>query len=287
MLLASDVREVVLLTSYMADAFAEVKAGARQRGMTMNVAHEAEPLDTAGALKNAEELIGDDTFLAFNGDILSDLNIKAVIDRHASYATEATIVLTPVDDPSSFGVVPTEDDGRVIGFIEKPPPGEAPTNMINAGIYVLEPSVLRRVPAGERYNAERQLFPELVAAGAMCAFPTDAYWIDIGTPEKYLQANLDALSGRFKTDAVRSPGEGIVVAGEDVDLASSARMTNACIGARSTIEAGCIVDRSVLLPRVVVGRDAKVVGSVLGEGARVAAGARLSGAAVADGQVVP
>jgi mannose-1-phosphate guanylyltransferase len=287
MLLASDVRDVVLLTSYLADAFAEVKAGARQRGITMNVAHEAEPLDTAGALKNAEELIGDGTFLAFNGDILSDLSIKAVIDRHASYAAEATIVLTPVDDPSSFGVVPTEDDGRVIGFIEKPPPGEAPTNMINAGIYVLEPSVLRRVPAGKRYSAERQLFPELAAAGAMYAFPTDAYWVDIGTPAKYLQANLDALSGRFKTDAVRSPGEGIVVAGEDVDLASSARVTNACIGAQTTIEAGCIVDRSVLLPRVVVGRDANVMGSVLGEGARVAAGARLSGAAVADGEVVP
>jgi mannose-1-phosphate guanylyltransferase len=287
MLLASDVRDVVLLTSYLADAFAEVKAGARERGMTMNVAHETQPLDTAGALKNAEELIGDDAFLALNGDILSDINIQALIDRHASYAAEATIVLTPVEDPSPFGVVPTEDDGRVIGFIEKPPPGEAPTNMINAGIYVLEPSVLRRVPAGERYNAERQLFPELAAAGAMYAFPTDAYWMDIGTPEKYLQANLDALSGRFKTDAVRSPGEGIVVAGENVDVASSAIVTNACIGALTTIKAGCIVDRSVLLPRVVVGRDAKVVGCVLGEGARVAPGARLSGAGVADGQAVP
>ena len=115
-------------------------------------------------------------------------------------------MLTPVDDPSAFGVVPTDEDGRVKGFIEKPPPDEAPTNLINAGVYMLEPSVLQRIPAGVEWSAERALFPGLVEEGArLFATSTDAYWMDVGTPEKYLHANLDALAGRFRTEAVRIP----------------------------------------------------------------------------------
>jgi mannose-1-phosphate guanylyltransferase len=287
MLLASNVSEAVLLTSYLADAFAAVVNSASERGMKLEVAHEVEPLDTAGALKNAADLVGDEAFLAFNGDILTDIDLRSVVEEHIARKAEGTIVLTPVEDPSAYGVVPTDGDGRVLGFIEKPSPNEAPTNMINAGIYVLEPSVLERIPAGRRYNAERELFPELAAAGRLFAVATNAYWMDIGTPEKYLQANLDALSGRFKTRAGGAESDHDVLTGIDVSLADSARLSQSCLGDGVTVSADAVVERSVLLPGVVVGRGAKVVACVIGEGARIAPGTRLTGAAVADGKSIP
>ena len=149
LLIRHGIDEMVLLTSYLADAFSEVIASARDRGLHVEVTHEPEPLDTAGAIKNAETLIGGQTFFVFNGDVLTDVDLTRVLDFHRSREARATIVLTPVPDPSAYGVVPTDERGRVLGFIEKPPPGEAPTNLINAGIYVFEPSVLERIPAGE------------------------------------------------------------------------------------------------------------------------------------------
>ena len=170
------------------------------------------PLGTAGAFKNAQSYVGDETFLAFNGDILTDLDLGRVLSFHREKRAEATIVLTPVDNPSAFGVVPTDLYGRVLGFIEKPPRDESPTNLINAGVYVFEPSILDRIPPGSVYSAERQLFPALVEEGApLFAFATHAYWIDIGTPENYVRANLDALSGRYQTRAVPATPNGTVL----------------------------------------------------------------------------
>ncbi|HEX2240976.1 MAG TPA: nucleotidyltransferase family protein, partial [Actinomycetota bacterium] len=160
------VSEVGLLTSYLASAFDSVVERARREGMRLEVAHEEEPLGTAGALKNAEALVGDEAFFAFNGDILTTVDLEALVRFHRDNDAEATIMLTPVEDPSAFGVVPTDESGRVEGFIEKPPRDEAPTNMINAGVYVFEPSVLRRIPPGRSWSAERDLFPGLVAEGA-------------------------------------------------------------------------------------------------------------------------
>jgi mannose-1-phosphate guanylyltransferase len=283
LLIAQDVNEVVLLTSYLAEAFAETAESARARGMHVEVAREEEPLGTAGALKNAESFVEDDTFLAFNGDVLTDVDLGAVVGFHRDRGAVTTILLTPVEDPSAFGVVPTEDDGRVTGFIEKPPPGEAPTNLINAGVYVFEPSVLERIPAGEVWSAERALFPELVADGApVYALGTDAYWMDIGTPEKYLQANLDALAGRYRTSAVVQPGAGASVVHPSASVAEGARLSSACIGAKAVVEPGAVVERSVLLPGAIVGPDARVVGSTIGQGARIAPGASVLGRAIAD-----
>ncbi|HWL65316.1 MAG TPA: nucleotidyltransferase family protein, partial [Actinomycetota bacterium] len=164
-----EINECVLLTSYLAEAFEETVRTAGERGMTLEVAHEEVPLGTAGALKNAQDLIGDGTFLALNGDILTDADLGELIDFHRVSKAEATILLTPVDDPSQFGVVPTDDAGRVTAFIEKPAREEAPTNMINAGVYVIEPSVLDRIPTGRESSAERELFPSLVEDGVLFA----------------------------------------------------------------------------------------------------------------------
>jgi mannose-1-phosphate guanylyltransferase len=279
--------DVVLLTSYLAETFGEIIERASGRGMSIELTHESEPLGTAGALKHAESLVGDETFLAINGDVLTDVDIGVVIDRHREKRAEVTILLTPVDDPSAFGVVPTDEEGRVLGFIEKPPRDEAPTNLINAGLYVLEPSVLERVPPGEVWSAERQLFPSLVAEGARVhALAPPSYWMDIGTPEKYLQANIDALSGRYRTPLVAKPGPTASLLDDGAKVADGARVSSACLGAAAVVEEGASVERSVLLPEAFVGEGAVVLDSVIGEGARIEAGARVSADAVADGRVV-
>ena len=281
------VREIVLLTSYLAEHFAGVVEDAEARGLDFEVAHEEKPLGTAGAFKNAEQLVGNEAFLAFNGDILTDIDLNSVLDFHRANEAEATIVLTPVEDPSAYGVVPTDVGGRVLSFIEKPPREEAPTNLINAGMYVFEPTVLERIPAGKVYSAERELFPGLIEEGArMFATATDAYWIDIGTPQQYLRANLDALLGRFRTSAVQSPGNGAVLSSDGASISATASVRTVCVGKGARIEDGSTVERSVLLPGAVVGAGARVETSIVGEGARVRPGAVLSGAAIADGQTV-
>ena len=276
------VDEVVLLTSYLAAAFEGVIRRAEEDGLRVKVAHEDEPLGTAGALKNAQRMAGDSTFLAFNGDVLTDVDLGAVIEFHKSRNALGTIVLTPVDDPSAYGVVPTDDDGKVLGFIEKPVPGEAQTNSINAGVYVLEPAVLERIPAGAAFSAERELFPLLVEEGVLYATSTDAYWMDIGTPAKYLQANLDALRGRYVTDAVVDPGPATAVVHEAAFVASEARVSSACIGARSKVGPGATIVESVLLDGCVVGDGATARRCVLGEGVVVSPGVELVGETLAD-----
>lgn len=280
------VDQVVLTTSYLASSFEDAITSAKERGLEVEVTHESEPLGTAGAVKNAAAALGDGEFFVFNGDILSDCDLTEILDFHRARGAEATIWLQPVEDPSAFGVVPTDEVGRVQGFVEKPAPGEAPTNLINAGVYVFAPSVLDRVPAGRAWSAERQLFPGLVAEGAsLFALATDAYWMDIGTPEKYLEANLDALSGRFRTPAPPEVGHGAVLRGEGSEISAGARVSSVCLGAGATIGADAVVEESVLLPRCVVGRAAVVRRSILGEGVRIADGAHLEGETLADGSV--
>ena len=274
--------DVVLLTSYLAETFDYLVEAGRARGLNLEVSQEVEPLGTAGALKNAEAYTGGDTFLAFNGDVLMDVDLTEVVRFHRDRGAEATILLTPVEDPSMYGVVPTHDDGRVQAFIEKPPRDEAPTNLINAGVYVLEPSVLDRIPDGEVCSIERETFPALVVEGArLFATPSDAYWMDIGTPEKYLQANLDALAGRF-------PTEGLVLTGDRVAGAApdGARVSCSCLGSGVVIGPGAEVTESILLPGVTVGEGATVRRSVLGEGVEVPAGASVDGAAVGDRETI-
>lgn len=278
------VDEVVLLTSYLAEAFEETVASASARGLKVEVTHEEEPLGTAGALKNAASVVGDETFLAFNGDVLTDVNLSDVIAFHKERGSQTTIVLTPVEDPSAFGVVPTDDSGKVLGFIEKPPPGEAPTNLINAGVYVFEPAVLERIPEDEVWSAERQLFPGLVEDGApIFATGTDAYWMDIGTPAKYLQANLDALHGRYEWGGSPASGDNRVLVAPGAQVGQGAWVSDACLGAGARIGKDARVERTVLLPRTIIEDGAVVRDSILGEGAVVSAGTVAEGETLEDG----
>ena len=280
------IKEVVLLTSYLSEAFEQFIRDAQSAGLSVSTTYEEEPLGTAGAFKNAKEFVGDEPFVAFNGDILTDINLSELIEWHESKDAMATIVLHAVDDPSAFGVVPTDEDGRVLGFIEKPPAGSAPTNLINAGIYVFEPSVLELIPEGLPWSAERQLFPQMVKEGAgLYALASDAYWMDIGTPDNLLQANLDALANLYKTPDVKTDGNGVLAAPK-VRIHENARVARSSLGEGVVIESGATVEESVLLPGVIVGADAIVSRSTLGAGVKVGAGVRVSDAAVGDEETI-
>lgn len=278
--------DVVLTTSYLAEAFEQARAKAESRGMDVVVTHEPEPLGTGGAIKHAAAFVGAETFLAFNGDVLTDVDLGTLLEFHRDRSAQATMLLTPVDDPSAYGVVTTEDTGKVRAFIEKPPKEEAPTDLINTGVYVLEPEVMDRIPSGRAVSSEREVFPELVNEGGLYALTTGAYWNEIGDPAKYLTANLDALSGRFSTDATASIGADRVLAGEGVAIAEGAQVSSVCLGPHVRVGPRAVVRGSVLLGNVTVGADAHVEGCVLGESVEVVAGTKLSGETIADDETV-
>jgi mannose-1-phosphate guanylyltransferase len=272
------VSHVVLSMGYRPDAFSAAYPDGTCAGVEITYAIEPELLDTAGAVRFAAAEAGlRETFLVVNGDVLTELDVTALVEFHRAKDAQATISLTPVEDPSAYGVVPTDDDGRVIAFIEKPPRDEAPTNLINAGTYVLEPSVLDLVPGGRRVSIERETFPLLVTAGRLFALSSDAYWIDTGTPASYLQANLDVVDR----------AGGAPVLGDGVTVAPDAAVVRSVLGAGSRVEAGADVRDSVVLPGACIGAGAVVSGSVLGRGVTVGAGAHVVGGTVlGDGVTV-
>ena len=271
------VDEVVLSLGYKPDAFLEAYPGGEIAGLPFRVAVEPEPRGTAGAVRFSADEVGlDETFLVLNGDVLTDLDLATLIAFHGEAGAEATIALQPVDDPSRFGVVPTDDSGRVEAFVEKPPPGTAPTNNINAGTYVIEPSVVGRIAPGVEVSIERETFPALVEDGSLYALAADTYWLDTGTPEQFLEANLDIVTGRRRVDVAST-----TLSEPD----AGATVVDSVIGRGCRIAAGARVERSVLFDGCTLGEGAVGVDSVLGHGATVAAGAELcNGSVIGDGE---
>src|SRR5215831_15662798 len=194
--------EIILSLSYQPRKIEDLLKDGSDYGVWIRYAVEGTPLGTGGAFKNAEEHISDST-VVFNGDVLTAIDLGAVIAHHRASKAVATIVLTPVVNPSAYGLVETNPEGWIQRFIEKPGPDEITCNTINAGIYVLEPSVLRYMPKGEPYSFERGLFPTLLEQKEpVMSFVLDAYWIDIGTPQKYLEVHHDILSRKFMSPRV-------------------------------------------------------------------------------------
>jgi mannose-1-phosphate guanylyltransferase len=285
---AHGVDEAILSLGYLPDAFKEAYPDGHAVGLRLTYAVEPEPLDTAGAVRFAATFGGvDDTFVVVNGDVLTDLDLSSLIAFHRQSKAEGTLALHPVPDPSAFGVVPTDSDGRVTAFVEKPPRDDAPTNEINAGTYIFEASVLDRIAPTGRVSIERDTFPAMVRSGVLFARSDDSYWLDTGTPADYLQANRDLVSGqrtgplgpdlRDSGDRVYLQGESSIsgkVVGPSVifrgcTIAEGARVERSVLGAGSVIEAGAVVVDSVLMDGCHVAVDAKVVGSVLGPQATV------------------
>src|SRR5262245_1844728 len=225
----ADIKDITLSLSYQPNKIADIFGDGDEYGLKIRYAVEASPLGTAGAYKNAQEHLTEST-IVFNGDILTDIDIAKVIDYHREKKAAATIVLTPVENPSAYGLVETEADGRVRRFLEKPKPEEITCNTINAGVYVLEPHVLDYIPMGEKYSFEYQLFPALREnKETFYAFTWGGYWLDIGTPQRYLQANDDLLRGRINSFKIARPEAGsIVVEGEPVRIDAASVIDQSC-----------------------------------------------------------
>ncbi|MFP5488568.1 MAG: sugar phosphate nucleotidyltransferase, partial [Acidimicrobiia bacterium] len=267
-LAADGVTDVVLALGFRPEPFEAAFPGGRAPGvpgLRIQYAVEPEPLDTGGAIAFAARHAGvDDTFVVANGDVVTDVDIGRLVAEHRRIGLDATIHLTPVDDPSAFGVVETEGD-VVRRFVEKPAPGETDSNLINAGTYVFEPAVLDLIGVGERVSIERVTFPSLVATGRLAAVPTDDYWLDTGRPELYLQANLDLITG------VRGPAVDGIAPGAHVE--PGATVVDSVVEAGATVCAGATVARSVLLAGAVIGPGTSVTESIVagrtGSGATV------------------
>ncbi|MGH9134545.1 MAG: sugar phosphate nucleotidyltransferase [Ilumatobacteraceae bacterium] len=283
------VSDVTLALGFKAEPFIDAFPDGRCGDAQLHYAVEPEPLDTAGAIRFAAEHSGiDAAFVVVNGDVMTDLDIAALVHAHRAAGGEATIHLTPVADPSSFGVVEVDAACRVERFLEKPAPGTTTSNLINAGTYVLERSVLDRIPLGRKTSIERDTFPDLVGIGAVFAFPTDDYWIDAGRPEPYLRANLDLITGRRsrRVEPIEPIAPGAVVdasativeslVGSGAVVAGGATVTRSVVLPGATIERGAGVERSIVMGHV--GEGAVVTGSVIGAGGHVPDGAVLADA---------
>jgi mannose-1-phosphate guanylyltransferase len=269
------VTDAVLSLGYLPDRFTEAYPANLIKGVRVTYAVEPEPLDTAGAIRFAADFADvDKTFLVVNGDVVTDLDVTKLLTFHRDHEAEATIALHPVEDPSHFGVVPTADDGRVLAFVEKPPRDEAPTNLINAGTYVFEARALDRIASTGRVSVERETFPALAAAGTLFAMADHAYWLDTGTPQLYLQANIDMLKGRN----VQYDFQGVV---DGSWCASSATIDSSALIRNAVIDVGCVVgadvvlEDSVLLPGAIVQSGAEIRSCIIGPEAVIGSGSQL------------
>lgn len=293
------VDEAVLSLGYLHGAFQDLFPDGTAGNVRLAYAVEPEPLDTAGAVGFAARFAGiSERFLVVNGDILTDLDITAMLAFHTERGAEATIALYKVDDPSSFGLVPVDERGKVAAFVEKPAAGAVGPSLINAGTYVLEPSVLDHIPEGQRISIERQVFPVLAAKGSLYGFESAGYWTDTGTPLQYLRSQLDLVAGRRAgapaPAAKRGAGDvwtlgeaqfgdsvlGPSLVGDGAWVAPDASVQSSVIGAGCRLHPGARVLDSVLLPGVEVGKGALVSLSILGRSVTVGEGAEVANLSV-------
>jgi mannose-1-phosphate guanylyltransferase len=285
------VDEVILSCGFLSDGVRRV-LGDIYDGMRLRYVVEEEPLGTAGPVRLAyDQGVLEERLLVLNGDVLTDIDLTAELAQHAQTGARATLALYEVADTSSYGVVPTDDQGRVEAFLEKGD-GEAPTNRINAGAYVIEREVVaERIPAGRPVSFEREVFPALVEEG-LYGYRAAGYWIDIGTPERYLEATWDLLAGHPRSNLPPRDETGSLV--HQGCLVSGAHVgPQSVLGRNCSVGTDARVERSVLHDRVLVGADAVVVESVLAERVRVAERARVEAravvgadAAIGDGAVI-
>ena len=275
------IKDIIIVQSRLPQSIEGYLGDGSQFGVKLSYVVEDAPLGTAGAVKNAERYL-DETFLVLNGDIFTDLDITAMISCHLDKKAKATIALTPVDDPTSYGLIETNAQGGVTCFVEKPSWSQVTTNMINAGTYVLAPDVLAHIPPQANFSFERELFPLLLEQGEpIYAFPSSAYWIDIGTPEKYLQLNRDLLSGKSSRYA---PALNEVLIGTQTNVHPTAQ-----IEAPAVIGGNCSIGRNVkLIGSVVVGtgceimEDTVIEDSIIWHNVRLGPRAKLKSSIVAD-----
>jgi len=286
------VTHVVLATCYKAEMFAAAFGDGSDFGLSIDYVTEEQPLDTAGGIRNAASSLrgtgAADPIVVLNSDVLSGHDLRAQIELHVKTDAAATLHLVEVDDPSRFGVVPTDGTGRVTAFLEKMP--DPVTNKINAGCYVFRREVIGEIPAGRRVSVERETFPGLIESGQLVmGYAESAYWLDVGTPETFVQGSRDLVLGKLPAPAVpalAASGQPALLLA-DATVAPDAEVSGGTVvGRGASVATGATVAGSVLFDFAQVGDGAVVRDSVLGRGAVVAPGAVIDGAVIGDGAFI-
>ncbi len=293
------VDHVVLAQHHLAQPIEDYFGDGARFGVRLTYVVEDGPRGTAGAIKNVEAHLGERCFV-LNGDIFTDLDFTAMLEFHRARGSVATIALTPVEDPTAYGLIEIGGQGRVTRFLEKPRWSEVTTNLINAGTYILEPDVVAGIPAGKQVSIERETFPNLVDGGRpVYGYPSSGYWMDMGTPEKYLQLHRDLLEGRSSWYAPSAQGGVVIGEGCRIDpaaqIAGPAVIGKGCIidagasltgpvvlGEGCTVAADCRIADSILWRNVSVGRGAVVTGSMIANDCSLGEGCTLEGAVLGD-----
>ncbi|MGH9883580.1 MAG: sugar phosphate nucleotidyltransferase [Pyrinomonadaceae bacterium] len=270
------ITEIILSLSYQPRKIEDLFGDGLNYGVTMRYTHEDLPRGTAGALRGAGHLI-DDTTVVLNGDVLTDADLCSVIQYHRDRSADATIVMTRVMNPTGYGLVEAGPDGRVLRFTEKPPEDEVTGDTINAGIYILEPSVLERIPNHDPRSFERDVFPQLLQDGArFYAYLTRGYWQDIGSPQKYLEAHFGLISGRMRFPSYP----------QKFSQPNHWDKSQLQIDSFSILDGGCVIKAGVVIENSVLGEDCRVEegtlirDSVIWSGTRIRGGARIERAIV-------
>lgn len=300
------IEDIILTLNYLPEAIQDHFGDGNRFGVRLTYCVEESPMGTAGAVKNAEAYL-ESTFVVLNGDIFTDLDLADMLACHLSKGARATISLKEVDNPGAFGAVETDGDRKVNAFIEKPGPGEATTNWINAGIYILEPEVLRYVPANSHYMFEKGLFPGLLDNGeAVYGYPFHGYWIDIGSLGKYLSLNCDLLLSKTSSRIINGFDKGRVCCGQEVTIHPSARITapaiidSRCrigrgvsikgpvvIGPDCSLEEGARIENAVLWDHVSIGANARLSQCIIGSHTSIEPGSRVRDCAVVPSRTAP
>ncbi|MGQ9565389.1 MAG: sugar phosphate nucleotidyltransferase [Candidatus Bathyarchaeales archaeon] len=271
----SKIDEVILAVNYMAEAFVH-RYSNTAHGMKLHYSRETMPLGTGGPIKKAEDLIGHDKpFLVLNGDIFTTIDYAEVVKKHKKNGATATIMLYQVEDPTRYGTVKLTKNNQVIKFIEKPSKGKAPSNLINAGVYVMEPEIFSLIPSNQRISIEREVFPKLAAKKKLYAYPFKGLWVDIGKHEDYLYANRLLLSTERRKLAKKGNHmekdveiEHPVVIGKDVRIEEKSKIgPYTAIGDNVTVGKGVHVENSIIFPNAIVSDFTSIRGAIIGEGA--------------------
>jgi NDP-sugar pyrophosphorylase family protein len=278
-----EIDEIILSLNYQPRRIEELFGDGTDAGIKIRYVVEPAPLGTAGAVKYAGDKLTE-SVVVFNGDVLTEIDLAAVIRLHRERQAKATIVLTPVENPTAYGLVETDAAGNISRFLEKPKPEEITTHNINAGIYVLEPDTFDRIPSDVSWSIERSYFPSLIERGeTFVAYIYNGYWIDIGTPEKYRQVHRDIMDGRFTTAPFAGlPAPGTVVApdariedgatidgpcfiDEGVQVKAGARIgPYSVLGRQTQVDEDAVIDGGIVWPNCRISRDSVVRDAILG-----------------------
>jgi NDP-sugar pyrophosphorylase family protein len=300
-----EIDEAILSLNYQPRRIEEIFGDGGDSGLAIRYVVEPAPLGTAGAVRYAGESLHE-SVVVFNGDVLTQIDLAAVIALHRERKAKATIVLTPVENPSAYGLVETDARGNILRFLEKPKPHEITSNHINAGIYVLEPETFDRIPKDTAWSIERSFFPSLIERGeTFVAYVYDGYWIDIGTPDKYIQVHRDVMDGRYKTAPFStaessswvSPNarveDGAILDGpcfidEGAIIKAGARVgPYSVIGRQCHIEEQAVVEHSIVWANSRISQDAIVRDAILGRQCHIGRNAVLNhGSVLGDKSVV-